>query len=619
MRKIKGLHDLWSRYQQARNKYRMRNELILLCEEIYSLEKDHTSTYLGQQASKWRRKVPAEYWEANSWGHNTVDLMTAVLSGNPPQYTIVTPGDQISATASRAEKWLTGVWRLNSRRQQIDLYRHAIFKTILDGGCGVRIIWDPDERSPQTIDAVEHPDIEAETLPVRSYADEDFPIVIDVVDMNRLFPVGRGRTGQPFTELFHVETRTPGEILEEWDGVPKVNLEHVNAFTVDEQEETVRDLVEWWGRDAKGKVWHAAMYDETWLLEPRKTNYPTIPYILTSFKVFKRTDPTKERLPFLYPTLWTNDKQEYITSRIFRLTDMYSGMLPIHSGNSTVNWKGTWGEIANLKPDEKIDFPRWPGNPPDVYKLLEIAGERLEQSTFSGAMFGQMSSRMSGYALSQLVGADTIRTDTPRGNLEMALSAIAELIFSLLRTFSNDAAIAVRGQIRNKVIAAALRGQDTEGMIIDTFVRAKHVADDVRMATLGSQLASMPNSPVSTQYILEHYFGIQQPEDEIDRRRAEEAERDPVIKLMAILEVLQAGDSPYAAIVQTQLSQLVQQQMQGPGSTTPPGAEQLGGGLPQAVTGNPPIPGAGGEVVEEAGPGSPIEQIQGGPREAGLF
>jgi hypothetical protein len=151
--------------------------------------------------------------------------------------------------------------------------------------------------------------------------------------------------------------------------------------------------------------------------------------------------------------------------------------------------------------------------------------------------------------------------------------------------------------------SAMLNGEETEQLMVSTFIKPKQTSDEVRMASLGAQLASLPNPPVSTMYILEHYFGINQPEEEIQRKLSEDAMKDPLIRLMALAEVLSEMGSPYAQVIQQQLEQAIQkagggqQEQQGP-----PSMDTLGLGMPQATMGNPPVIPPSGNPSEEVGP-----------------
>jgi len=96
--------------------------------------------------------------------------------------------------------------------------------------------------------------------------------------------------------------------------------------------------------------------------------------------------------------------------------------------------------------------------------------------------------------------------------------------------------------------------------------------------------------------------------------------------MMAMMQVLEENNSPFAAVIATQLQQAVQVQMmqqqalqqQQQQLTGPPQPGGLGGGLPQALNGNPPIVPGSGQVGEETEP-SLQDNIDGGPVPQGLL
>jgi hypothetical protein len=448
---------------------------------------------------------------------------------------------------------------------------------------------------------------------VQMHTHDTFPICVEVIEIAKLYPGGKGPYGKPFSEIFYVQKRTPGDVLDEWEDKSEADmtkvLEGVDPDDLDVQE---HEYIEWWGQDSKGTVWYAIVYRDFWLIEPTATEYPSIPFVLTAFKKVGSTKGDgMDRLPFLYPLFHAQEKLEYVRSRSFRQLDLYANMNPTHSGEEPIApVDATWGKIIELGPKEEIKFPPWPGQPPDVHREMGTLSAEIAEGSFSEAMFGQVSSRASGYALSQVIGADTLRTDTPRGNLELALSSVADLVFGLMQVFSPGIHLAVTSQIRHRKMATMLSGKETKLLMVETFIKPKQTNDEVRLATLGAQIASLPQPPVSVRYILEHYFGVNQPEEEMNRKLDEETLRDPVVRMMALVEVLQEEGSPYAGFMAMQLEKVMAASM-APALGGAPGAAGVGGGLPQAVGGNPPVIPPSGNPSEEAP--SPGNIMMGGP------
>ena len=604
--------EIVERYEYGRGLFAKRDELVKLCREMYRMDRERQSTFLGVASSSWRRKVSPEYWCSSNRVHNAVDIATAVLSGYPPQYRITIPGSEDNELCSRAEKFLLGVWRANSRRASADLFRRMCFRTVLDGAAAVRVTWDVNVPAPQveTMPAPHGADV---SWVVVTYPYGNIPIRLDVLPWDKVFPIGAPVFGSPFSEIIYATMRPYSAVLREWGNVEGAEVPEPpkpprgRGVSVPAMEREAL-YVEWWGYDDEGEVYYAVVYNGKAILQPRKIGYPSIPFVLTSFKEVDHDVVPMGRLPFVYPILWAVDREEYMRSRVFRIVDMLAGMPPVHRGATPINLSGTWGEIINLTDErERIEFPTWPGNPPDVWRVLEDIDIQESQGTFSNAMYGQVSSRISGYGLAQLIGADTLRMDTPRANLELACAQIGEKICELLHAFSYGQHIAVTAQVRGKALAAMLAGYETEGLVIDAFVKSRQASDEQRMAIIGAQLASLPKPPVSHSYILEHYFGIPQPEDELQRVLFEEAMRDPVVRMLALAEVLAESNSPMAAVVlQRILSQVASESRGGGKSVQPEEIGQMGMGLPQAIMGNP---------IDEQGMAEGFNLREGGPLE----
>lgn len=657
MTPLKSFNDFENRLNRVLTRFRRRDNLVGLCTEMYDMERDRASGFLSSDQTAWRAKVPGEYWESSNKPQNVIDIMTAVLSGHDPQYHCTVPGDVTSTLPSRAEMFLAGVWWLNSLRQQTDVFRDITFQMVKDGACGIRTVWLPHtirEPKPTTLP---HPDVspqsigedeEVPSVPAKLYTQDSMPISIEAISIDKLYWTGRGIGNTPFSELFYVQQRTAADVIDEWSEQDGVNLSKVKEGVKPEDWDTVEDrYVEWWGQDTKGRVWYAIAFRDTWIISPRQINYPRIPFVIVSYKKVSSAKQALQNLPFIYPIIQAVERWEYLRSRSNRLIDMYSNMSPYHSGERPIQQQdATWGKVIEVELKEEIKLPSWTGQPPDIAREQQNLDATISEGSFSSVMFGDVSNRVSGYALSQMVGSDTLRTDTPRANLELALSAVAMLIFQLMQTFSPQVYMSVTAQVRSRKLAAILEGSETDSLVVSTFIKPKQTSDEVRLATLGSQIASMPNPPVSMRYVLEHFFGVSQPEEEIARKLDETAMKNPIITLMAMLEALKESNSPYVAIVEKQLQDAIGAMVQpnggpsgppqgqpgpenlpmppkgpgGPGGEIPPevlaaiqNAPGAGMGMQQAIMGNPPAIPPSGNPSEEV-LGSLAGLIHGGPK-----
>ena len=604
----RDINDFRARFHRAEGMYSKRNQLVLLCNELYSMRRDRASTFLGDGISSLRNQIAAEYHEVCARPHNVINVMSAVLGGYPPIYKAVQPGNVESTIPSRAELFLQGVWQLNSRRQQLNLFKEITHRAVRDGAVGIRTYWTS---TPPAVEKqpIENPDEPGQPWVVQHHDANTLPIYLEIIDISKLFPMGKGKFGRPFTDIFYAQKRTAADVLDEWAGQQGADVSEIEKnIPPEELDKTTHDYIEWWGQDAQGLVYYAISFSDWFIISPQPTQYPSIPFVIAEYIHNSTDDPTYRSIPFLFGMLPAIEMWEYLKSRQHRQIDMYTNMNPYSTGDSPVNINATWGNIPHL-PNGDIKFPRWEGQPPDVLReIAEIEGT-MQQGTFSDIMFGEVSTRLSGFALQQIRSADVLRSDTPKDLIELALSTVADLIFAMMRVFSPDLHLAVVLQIKNKHVTGMLSGNETRGLVVNVSVKPK-TSDEPRMAMMGAQLASIPNSPVSVRYILETFFGISQPEEEIARKLDEDAQKDPLVKLLAVVEVLREENSPMLPIVEAQLTQAMGQVMQLKAGGMPTSAG-VGLGMPQATMGNPPL-----GPQQESEPGI-REMMLGGPTEGG--
>jgi len=608
----KDINDFNARFHRAQGLYRQRNQMVLLCNDLYTMQRDRKSTFMGSGIANLHNQIAAEYKEVNSRPHNVINVMSAVLGGYPPIYKAVQPGEVVSSLPSRAELFLQGVWQLNSRRQQINLYKEVVNRVVRDGATGIRVYWTSTPPTLEKVPIQNPDDPQGQPWVVQHHDENTLPLYIEIIDIAKLYPMGKGKYGRPFSDIFYAQRRTPADVIDEWQGQEGADVSEIlKNIPADELDKAEYDYVEWWGQDAQGVVYYAISFRDWFIVRPQATQYPSIPFVIAEYIHNSSDDPTYRFIPFIFGLFNSVEIWEYLKSRQHRQIDMYTNLNPYTTGDTPVHVTATWGQIQHL-PGGEIKFPRWEGQPPDVVRELGEVEGAMQQSTFSDIMFGEVSSRLSGFALQQVRSADTLRGDTPKDNLELALGTVAHLILSLLRVFSPDLRLATVLQIKNRHVTAMLAGSETLGLVIGITIKPK-TSDEPRMAMIGAQLASIPNSPVSIRYILENFFGISQPEEEMSRKLDEDAQKDPLIKMMAILDVLRENNSPYLPILENQLAQAMGKSMMPQGA--PAGGEiaGMGMGVPQNTMGNePPM---GGPNQEQ--PPSISEMMTGGPMPGG--
>ncbi|GAG49580.1 unnamed protein product, partial [marine sediment metagenome] len=187
-----------------------------------------------------------------------------------------------------------------------------------------------------------------------------------------------------------------------------------------------------------------------------------------------------------------------------------------------------------LEPDEDITWPKWPGNPPDVDAQISFYRARLQQSGFTDVIFGQGPSDAAGYAINLLTDQNRIRLIQPVKHLEMLFGRWAKHVLRLTREFAPDAAVRVYGRMKGKDFAEQVMGSEAADYMVRARFDPEFPNDKVRNHAMGTQASSF----LSLHTLLQTYFDVDQPDDEIERRMQEQAMMSPEMQRFLLLETL---------------------------------------------------------------------------------
>jgi hypothetical protein len=204
---------------------------------------------------------------------------------------------------------------------------------------------------------------------------------------------------------------------------------------------------------------------------------------------------------------------------------------------------------VNITPDESIEFPTWQGNPPDINFHIEFLRSRIQQSGFSDVMFGSGASQVAGYALSQLGDQNRIRLEQPVSHLELLLTHWAKKALSLLGEFAQGAYICVYGQHKGKDYLEYVEVDDLSKYA----VRAEIIPEFPNEETRKTAMATQVKGTLSDYTIMERYLGIEQPDDEEERKVIEAALRHPLMMQYSLMkqlkELADEGDEVAAKVI----------------------------------------------------------------------
>jgi hypothetical protein len=217
------------------------------------------------------------------------------------------------------------------------------------------------------------------------------------------------------------------------------------------------------------------------------------------------------------------------------------------------------GAVVKIDPSEKLSVPQWQGNPPDVEMQIGFLRARAQQSGFSDVMFGSGPTQVSGYGLSQLGDQNRIRLEQSVQHLQLFWARWAKQVLELAGHFAPGRVLRVYGQLRGADFQEQVFGDELAEYNVRCIIKPEFPNDKVRNHAMASQARGM----VSEYTILQDYLGIEQPEEEQQRKLIEAAERDPMVLRYGIMkklrEMAEDGDE-IAALVMKQMTQNPQQQ-----------------------------------------------------------
>ncbi len=486
---------------------------------------------------------------------NTVDLAVGIMLGNDLHWHAfgLNPSHKEEHETGIVEKLMTSILAANDEREETHQLYELFTNSVRDGGGVIYSVFDPviaktslttinsvDPENPNgvtEIDAFTENPIRAQVIdPAKFYLLPGGPRrwlmagrieKMSVQDVEILFDVKLERYAG-YSALQKLETQ--GEFTDMWDWV------RVPASSVTDSEGNVTHLPE------RMVVRNTILFDNEPIKGPRiMQGYEDLPYTVQFYKPTSRTDSSRW-YGILAPLESTISQLERSVNRRARQIDIFTA-LPIVSKTQPgrpVSVDAAVFSHVQLQPDESIEFPQWPGNAPDVQIHIDFLRSRIQQSGFSDVMFGSGSNQIAGYAVSQLGDQNRIRLEQPIKHLELLLSQWAKKVLSMLSKFASGTKICIYGQHRGHDFVEYV---DVE-TIKDYSVRAEIVPNYPNEQTRKVAMASQVKGTLSDYTIMQDYLGIEQPEDEEDRKLIETVSRDPAVIKYTIMKELKQRALP---------------------------------------------------------------------------
>ena len=547
---------------------------------------------------------------------NTVDLAIGIMLANRLRWHAFGfhPSSQEQTETSQIEKLLDGTLMINNEREESNQLYQLYLHFTRDGGGAIYSVFDPAIADEHRF-IKEVPDSEEGAK--RVWAFKEIPLRVQVIDPESIIALPGGP--KRWLMIGRIEQRSVLDI----ETIYGIRLQRFVSYSDEQKATTMGEFIDVWdfaqrdqpirnneGQEAfnsvlgkvetapKLSVRNTVMFENQALIGPRiMDGYKDLPYTIQFFKPTDSKD-SKQWHSILRPLESSVALLERTFNRRAHQIDVYTSM-PIVSktqpGRAVKIDPGLYNHV-NITPDESIEFPTWQGNPPDLNFHIEFLRSRIQQSGFSDVMFGSGQSQVAGYALSQLGDQNRIRMEQPITHLELLLTHWAKKSLALLSEFAQGAQICVYGQHKGKDYLEYVEVDDLNKYAVRAEIIPEYPNEETRKTAMATQV----KGTLSEYTIMERYLGIEQPDDEEERKIIEAASRHPVmIQYLLMKELKEMADAGDEAAAQT-LQQMQAGMIPGaqPGRPKDPNnPEQLTG--TQSPTGQP-VPQATGQQPGES-------------------
>lgn len=572
---------------------------------------------------RWRRLYDMKHYTTKAKANeiqfsdptytNTVDLSVGIMLGNKLRWHAFgfKPSHQEQQGTSQVEKLIDATLAINDEREEINQLYQLYLHFCRDGGAAIYSVFDP-KLADKNEEEIEIPDEQQGSITATAF--KEIPLRVQVIDPESVIALPGGP--KRWLAIGRTEARSVLDI----ESLYGVRLEQYVGYTQDQKAEVEGEFIDLWDyvykevplvrdgeevqNDVIGKtetnntllVRNTIFYMGKPIIGPRiMDGYTELPYTVQFFKPTSK-DPGDWQ-SIIQPLESSVALLERTFNRRAHQIDIYTG-LPIviksQPGRAVRVDTGLYNQLS-ITPDESVEFPVWPGNAPDVAMHIDFLRSRVQQSGFSDVMFGSGVNQVAGYALSQLGDQNRIRLEQPIAHLELLLTHWAKKALKLLNEFASDTYICIYGQHKGKDYFEYVPVNDLSTYSVRAEIRPSFPNEETRKTAMATQVKGM----ISNYTIMEKYLGIEQPDDEEERKIIEAVSNHPVLIQYMVNAELQKRADAGDEIAKKTLAQIENGQIAG----TPGRPDQ--GNKPEQLIGTQS---ATGQPVPQAGGGSPPGQ-----------
>lgn len=534
---------------------------------------------------------------------NTVDLSVGIMLGNDLRWHAFgfSPSAAEQKATGQMEKLIAGIMEVNNEREEALLIYELFLNFNRDGGGAIYSVYD-GALANELRETVDVPDGTQGTkqvfkfmeVPIRTKIIDPLNIVCLPGGPKKWLLIGReeersmldiettyGVKIDRFQHLSQEEKASYMAVFKDiWDFVWVVQGQATDA---PDAAETLPEVPQ-----RKLVVRNTRLYMNLPIFGPQiMEGYDDLPYSIQFFKPVGKE--STEWHSILTPLESSVVMLERSFNRRAKQIDVYTAMPLIvksQPGRPVVIDPGLYNSVS-ITPDESIEFPQWPGNAPDVQEHMDMLRSRIQQSGFSDVMFGSGNNAVAGYALSQLGDQNRIRLEQPINHLELLLTTWAKKTMKLLHKFAPGTIMCVYGHQKGADYMDYVEMDKLIGYSIRAEIRPNFPNEEMRRVAMSTQV----KGTISDYTRMERYLGIEQPEDEQERKLIEAAENHPITMQYALMAQLDKMAKDGDQIAAMALQSLQQNGLPGQPGRPDQGnkPEQLQGVA--SPTGQEPVPG----------------------------
>lgn len=469
---------------------------------------------------------------------NTVDLAVGIMLANKTRWHAygITPSHKEQHDTGMIEKLVEATWDKSDDREEKSNMYELFLHFVRDGAGVIYSVFDP-QIAESSAALAEMVDETSEDGVVSKPVFHELPVVVQIIDVKKIFVLPGGP--KRWLMIGRSEDMTYLDVSMTY---PTAVIANMGSMSDEEKSQTKGEFMDIWDYvTVSGKivVRNTVTFAGTPVLGPRiMKGYKELPYTIQFYKPTTASPEGWHNI--MLPMESSVELLEKTINRRAKQIDIYTA-LPLISKTKTgriVQVDASLFGHVNIGTDESIEFPNWPGNSPDVQLHIEFLRTRVNQSGFSDVMFGG-SGEAAGYAMSQMGDMNRIRMEQPIKHLELLLTSWSKKCLDLFTSFAPEYSLCIYGSHKGKDFSEYVDVSKLKGYAVKAEIRPIYPAEETRKVAMASQ----SKGTLSNYTIMERYYDIEQPEDEMDRMMIEAASAHPlVIEYSIISEITKMAE-----------------------------------------------------------------------------